>query len=193
MCVSVCVCERMRSMCALMCLHAPKSLPKAQLPSSWRMVPFHLIYLSRKWTIHFFFSSSRGLLLWRHPSFTFLSLFHFSLSHNFFQPRCLTLPSSLKLCWGHNLELRHSSRNAINPGIPISVLSEIIRPLSGCGVKSPVLMKTYLCLLFLCPPPVCCWCEPEVSAWKRPEWEAAVSPMQLFRLLLTSAEKHSPL
>lgn len=60
---AVCVCvyifiayERMRSMCVLlMCLHAPKSLPKAQLPSFWRMVPFHLIYLSRKWTIHFFF------------------------------------------------------------------------------------------------------------------------------------------
>lgn len=50
------VCKWMRSMCALMCLCAPrKSLPKAQLPSFWRMVPFHLIYLSRKWTTHFSF------------------------------------------------------------------------------------------------------------------------------------------
>ncbi len=64
----VCVCvwvymyiayKGMRSMCALMCSCAPrKALPRAQLPSFWRMVPFHLIYLSRKWTTHFslFFS-----------------------------------------------------------------------------------------------------------------------------------------
>lgn len=57
------------------------------------MVPFHLIYLSRKWTTHFF--SSCGVFLWLHLS---LSLFHISLSHNFFQSCRLTLPSSLKLC-----------------------------------------------------------------------------------------------
>lgn len=58
------------------------------------------------------------------PSLTFLplSLFQFSLSHNFFQSCRLTLPSSLKLCWGPNLELQPSSRNAINPDIPILAL-----------------------------------------------------------------------
>lgn len=106
------LCRGMRNMCALMCLCAPrKSLPKAQLPSFWRMVPFHLIYLSRKWTTHFSFFFP--WCLWHHPSFTSLPLFQFallffhsprSLSHNFFQSCCLTLPSSLKLCRGHNLE-----------------------------------------------------------------------------------------
>lgn len=103
------------------CVHASrKSLPKAQLPSCWRMVPLHLIYISRKWTIHFFFHPvvcfSAGT-----PSLTSLPLllFQFSLSHNFFQSRCPTLPSSLKLCWGPNLELQPSSRNVINPNIPI--------------------------------------------------------------------------
>lgn len=114
-CVHLC-CERMGSMCV------PNPLPKAQPPSFWRMVPFHLIYLSiQKINNPLFLFSPCGLFHWRHPSFTFLSLFQFSLSHNFFQSCSPTLPSSLKLCRGHNLELQPASRNAINPHIPISV------------------------------------------------------------------------
>ena len=59
----------------------------------------------------FFFSFACGVSFWNHPlPFTSLSLFQFSfflklpLSHNFFQSHCLTLPSSFKLCRGHNLD-----------------------------------------------------------------------------------------
>lgn len=107
---SWCACMRLSPCQKHSCLHSD-----VWFHSIWSIYPEN-----ERSTFSFLFSP-RGLFLWRHPSFTFLSLFQFSLSHNFFQSRCLTLPSSLKLCWGHNLELQPSSRNTINPDIPISV------------------------------------------------------------------------
>ena len=89
-CVCVCVCVCVWMLCMRgweACVRWEKSLPTAQLPSFWRMVPFHLIYLSRKWTTHFSFFFlppwflSFSLSLWHHPSFTSLSL-SLSLSFN---------------------------------------------------------------------------------------------------------------
>lgn len=106
---SVCVCESTCILCVWgdeehVC--AKKVLAKstaAFISDAW----FHSIwsiYPENEQPTSFFFSP-RGFFLWHHRSFTFLSLFQFSLSHNFFQSCCLTLPSSLKLCRGHNLEL----------------------------------------------------------------------------------------
>lgn len=100
--VFVCVCEE-RCVCGfwtkkwLGSCALTKSLPKAQLPSLWRMVPFHLTYLSRKWThnplffspvvyftdtpLHFYFPHSSPLFL--SPSAL--------LSDNFCQLWCLIL------------------------------------------------------------------------------------------------------
>jgi len=81
-----------------------------------------------------------------------LSLSQFSLSHNFFQSCHLTPPpplQTLKLYQGPNL-LQPSSWNAINPSIPISVHSEITRPLATVALR---LMKTTSRLLLFHPEP----------------------------------------
>ena len=131
-CVCVCVCvdvvyEGMRSMCALRKVLANSTaafiLTHGSIPSDLSIQKMNnplFVFFSPPVVSLFLSLSLTPPLLHLSLSLS-LPLFQFSLSHNFFQSCCLTLPSSLKLCRGHNLELQPSSWNAINPDIPISV------------------------------------------------------------------------
>lgn len=173
----MCVCvyiiivyERMRSMCVLlMCLHAPKSLPKAQLPSFWRMVPFHLIYLSRKWTIHFFFSFFPPWFV----SLTAPPPSPFSLSFN----SLYLIISSSPAVWLFPPVSNCAGDTTWSSSPPLGIPSIPTFP-SLCKVRSldrsaavelrdVFLMKTSFCLLLLSPPSVCCWCEQELQDLRR--------------------------